>query len=71
MTPGEQADMRADGLSAERRANLDAGEAAAREWQRLNPWSLADYLVFLHSMQEVLGPFPVNCQPWVGDDFRL
>ena len=71
MKPEDQDDFRSDGLSDERLAHFLAADNAARARERRREWSLRDYLRFLRSLQNLLGPFPINDEPWPGNDHRL
>jgi hypothetical protein len=71
MNQRDREEMLHDGSSDARRVNFAIAAVESLAWERANPRSLDEYVEFLQAVQELFGPFPVDHEPWTGDEFRL
>jgi hypothetical protein len=70
-TREELESLRADGISAARRAEFRVAEEATRAWDRAHPADLEAILAWIDELRALFGDPPVDRTPWRGEDFRL
>lgn len=63
--------FRAEGLSAERRAEFEASARATARWERRHAPGIDAILDWIDQLREMFGDPPVDRRPWRGSDFRL
>lgn len=63
--------FRAEGLSAERRAEFAASARATARWERRHGADVDAILDWIEALRAAFGDPPVDRRPWRGDDFRL
>jgi hypothetical protein len=71
LPPEELEELRADGLSPERRREFEAAALAARRFEQARPGGIEEILHWIDELRALFGDPPIDRRPWQGDDFRL
>jgi hypothetical protein len=71
MNAAELEEMRADGLSEERRIELALAASRGRAWNAPSRHGIQTLLELCAGLRRLFGDPPIDQRPWRGENYRL